>query len=99
MLNASISVIHGPPIRVPPLPGRPSSIETSATARMATIASVVELVTLAIAGRSAARGAGPAGCSQAKTPAAIRAAPPGASRNGSLPRSSSVTASRASRQR
>ena len=53
-LNASISVTHGPPIRVPRLPGRPSSMEISATARTTAIASVVQPITPAIPGSSAA---------------------------------------------
>ena len=50
MLNASISVIHGPPIRVRWLPCRPSSMDSSATAMTATIASVPASLTAIPAG-------------------------------------------------
>src|SRR6266852_5692140 len=77
-LNASTKVTHGPPKSAPLLLDRPS-VETSATATGTAIASVVQPITPAIPGSSAARPAGPPGCSQAKTPEAIRAAAAGTS--------------------
>ena len=90
--NPSIKVTQEPPISVPRLPRRPSSMDIRAMASATAIASAVHPVTPAIPGRSASRTDGVPGCSHANQPEQISPAPAGTSRYTTKPRSLSANA-------